>query len=70
MPLFRGLCFNFQEEGEAMFFSGSEGYNYKHKRNVFGHKVTKILHQNIVLHSLSLSKYFFWENSPPKYFLN
>ena len=51
-----------------MFFSVSEGYNYKHKRNVFGHKATKILHQNIVLHSLSLSKYFFWENSPPKYF--
>ena len=28
-----------------MFFSVSEGYNYKHKRNVFGHKATKILHQ-------------------------
>jgi hypothetical protein len=53
-----------------MFFSGSEGYNYKHKRNVFGHKATKILHQNIVLHSLSLSKYFFGENSAPNYFLN
>jgi hypothetical protein len=53
-----------------MFFSVSEGYNYKHKRNVFGHKATKILHQNIVLHSLSLSKYFFGKIHHQNIFLN